>query len=356
MRARAALVDEPEREACHGCPRHTKCERGQRADEERRYRAGDDGRQREVHEALQRRSHAAHRREEVEHQQRGRGHDEGRSDAEDEDRQHVPHDAGWQRPAREEIERDAGEDQRVASAHGSLRRAAPGEATRQDRAQHDPADHRDEQPGEAPRRHAEKVDQEGGRAGDVDEEAGEVERQHRREQREVEGPENGPVVAPQRPRVQRLTRRARKRLGQTQRRPDEHGGDEGEQHPEDRAPAEDVEHHAAQDRRDRRRDPEHERHLRHEPLGFRTLEAVPYDRAAHDQACAGRQPLQHAEQPQRFDVARDGAAERRERVHDETAQHHGPAPECVGQRAVPEHHPRSCYWRANVRSIAADPN
>ena len=97
--------------------------------------------------------------------------------------------------------------------------------------------------------------------------------------------------------MQRLPRRARVRLRQAFRGPGEDSHDEHEEHPEDRAPAEEVQHRAAHDRRDGRGDPEDQRHLRHQPLRFRTLEAVADDGAADDEPAARGQSLQDPEQP-----------------------------------------------------------
>ena len=131
VRARAALVDEPEREACHGERRHAQASAGSE-----RTRSGaivpattadsakctkpcsDDAMPRIVGKRSSISSVAEGMTSADPMQKTKIGSTfhatPGGSD------QHVS-----------EVERDAGEDQRVADAHRPLRRAAPGEATRQ---------------------------------------------------------------------------------------------------------------------------------------------------------------------------------------------------------------------------------
>ena len=99
-----------------------------------------------------------------------------------------------------------------------------------------------------------------------------------------------------------------------------------QQRPEDGAPAEEVEQRAADDRRERGPDAEHERDLRHHALRFGAVKAVADDGAADHEPAARRQPLQHAREPQRLDVAGDRAAERAEREHASPASTTGRRP------------------------------
>ena len=81
-------------------------------------------------------------------------------------------------------------------------------------ANHDPADHRHEQPRESIGRNAEQIDQVHRRRRNVQEERREVERGNQRQQQEVRAREHRAIVAPERARMQRLTRGGRKRLRQ----------------------------------------------------------------------------------------------------------------------------------------------
>ena len=203
--------------------------------------------------------------------------------------------------------------------------------------QHHTRDHRNEQPRESPCAHAE-LRQEGRRARDVDEEGGEVQRRDRGEQQEIQPQQHRAVVVPQHARVQRLALRARERLGKARCPPGADADRERQHHPEDRAPARNVQQRTADDRRQRGSDTEHERRLRHQPLRFGPLEAIANHRTSDDQPGAGGKSLERAEEPQRFDVARDRAAQRGEAVDREPAQDDGPAAEGIRQRAVPQHH------------------
>ena len=161
----------------------------------------------------------------------------------------------------------------------------PATRARDRRADQHAGDQRHEQPGEAPGRYAQEVDEERGRDGDVDEERAEVERRNEREQQELGAVEHRAVVAPHRARMQGLPVRAcAERFGQRcVRSTASVASTNTEKHPEDRAPAERLSSNAADDRRDRRRDAEHHRDLRHQPLRFGAVETVADHRAADHQ-------------------------------------------------------------------------
>ncbi len=117
-------------------------------------------------------------------------------------------------------------------------------------------------------------------------------------------------------------------------------GRERREQPEDHRPVRERDDPAADDRRDRRRNAEDHRHGRHQPLRFDAVEAVADDRAADDEAGAGRDALQRAEREQRADRTGQRAADRRQREHRDADEDHAPPTERVGQRAVEQRHQR----------------
>ncbi len=135
-----------------------------------------------------------------------------------------------------------------------------------------------------------------------------------------------------------MAMRRRQRFGQVAHRPRQHEQHPQQQHPEDRPPSQRVEQRAADNRRDRRRDAEDQRDLRHQPLRLRAVESVADDRAADDESGSRAGALGRAKHPQCLDIAGDRAAQRRERVDGQAGDDDRPATQCVGQRAMPQHH------------------
>ena len=141
-------------------------------------------------------------------------------------------------------------------------------------------------------------------------------------------------------RIERLALQPVQRLGQQPVVGDEqHGADQG-QEPEDAVPVRMDEQEATDHRRDRRRNAEIDRHLRHHALRVGRREHVADHRSRDDDAGAGRHALQCTEEDQRADMLGQRAAGRRQREHRDAGQHHRTAAETVGQRAVEQVHDR----------------
>ena len=102
----------------------------------------------------------------------------------------------------------------------------------------------------------------------------------------------------------------------------------------------DLDQHAADDRRDRRRHPEDHRDLAHHPLGLRPVEEVADDGPADDRRPSGGQALGDAPHEEPLQGRGEGAGHRSEGVHDQGAHDHRAAPDRVGQRSVEEAHRR----------------
>ena len=86
------------------------------------------------------------------------------------------------------------------------------------------------------------------------------------------------------------------------------------------------EQQAADHRRDRRRDAEIDRHLRHHALRLGRREHVADDGARNHHAGAGRHALQRAKEHQRADGLRQRAADRRQREQRQPASTTGRRP------------------------------
>ena len=110
------------------------------------------------------------------------------------------------------------------------------------------------------------------------------------------------------------------------------------QEPEDRAPTEGCEHPASEDGCHGRRQPEEERHERHEALRLDVVEEVADHRAAHHHARAHRQALHRAPRDEHVNVVRERRSQGGERVHHERGEDHRAASEAVRERAVKEEH------------------
>jgi hypothetical protein len=82
----------------------------------------------------------------------------------------------------------------------------------------------------------------------------------------------------------------------------------GGEEPEDRAPAEDFQHDAAQHRRQDRRGTHHQHQARHHPHGAAIVEQVAHHRARHHDARAAPERLHQAQPGQRLGRGRDGAS------------------------------------------------
>ena len=174
----------------------------------------------------------------------------------------------------------------------------------------------------------------------VEKEAVERQHAHHHERDEARAAEQTPVAAHQRPDAQRLATLGRQGLRQPRRaRQPQQQADAG-QKPEDRGPAQVHEQHAADQRGQRGRDAEEQRHLRHHALRIDRIEQVAHDGARHHHAGAARKALQHAPGHQRADVVGERAADRGQREHADAGQDHRPTPEAVGQRTMEQVHHR----------------
>ena len=108
--------------------------------------------------------------------------------------------------------------------------------------------------------------------------------------------------------------------------------------PEDGTPAEPHMQPAAENRRDGRRDRENCGHVRHDPLGSVPFVNIAHDGAPHDQAGAGCDTLQSAQEPEDLDRRRQRTTNRGQRQHRERAKNYPTPAQRIGDRAMPKAH------------------
>ena len=147
-----------------------------------------------------------------------------------------------------------------------------------------------------------------------------------------------PIAAHQVTHLERLALFGVQRFGQPPRRDDEEGRADRRQKPEHGMPAGVHEQKAPHQRRHGRRHAEEDGHLRHHALRLVRRVHVADDRARHHHAGTDREALQGAKEDQLPDRCGQRAAHRGQREQGDARQHHRPAAETVGQRAVEQVH------------------
>jgi len=78
--------------------------------------------------------------------------------------------------------------------------------------------------------------------------------------------------------------------------------------------------------------------MRHQALRLMTRIEVANNRSSYHHPCSGGQALHGAKEQQVIDVIRKHAADRGQYKRHQRHQNHRPAPECIRQRAMQQHH------------------
>ena len=177
------------------------------------------------------------------------------------------------------------------------------------------------------------VDQDEGRARQIDEEARNAEAADEGQAEEVAVAQQEAVAG------ERAAERAvdamlgRPRLLERGRQQDRGEQRRARHRPEHGAPAETLDDEAAGQRRQDRRHAEHQHQQRHQPRRFGAGVQVAHDGARHHHAGAGAEPLQEAEGDQPFDVGRQRRADAADREQRQADIERRLAADHVGDRA-----------------------
>ncbi|CUI86109.1 Uncharacterised protein [Achromobacter xylosoxidans] len=228
--------------------------------------------------------------------------------------------------------------QQVGQQRDAPVRPAAGLARRQQRAGHGAHHQRHEQVGEIGFRQPQHIGDEVGRGPDQESLRGEQQAERQAQRGVVPVAQHARVVAAQCAPGQRLASIGRQRFGQAPRAQQPGRGGQRGQQQEYGPPALVRGQVAAQDRRQRRRQIEHQDQVGHGAARHGAVVAIADDGLADHDAGARRQALHRASGQQPAEAGRQRRHQRAAHVHPQRSQHHATPPQRVGQRAMQQQH------------------